>query len=343
MTAQLTLSPLRYNTPEKLSAFYQGALARLKAMPGISAVAVATAVPYAKEPATGSFTIVGHPSLPGQPWPYASYNFVSNDFLRTMQIRLLRGRFFDPHDQLGSEPICVVDDLLARKYWPHTDPVGEQIDRDGYRVRIVGIVSHVRQQLGNVNEDGGYYQPLVQSPASSAVFLMRTSQQSAISPNQVRQVFRQLDSTQPVYGVGSMDSWAEQSLANRRIIAAVLEVFSSFALLLTAVGIYGVITYSVSQRTLEIGIRIALGAERIDILRLIVGQGLRLAIAGVLVGLGMAALLGNFFRDRFYAVSPTDPATYLTMTGVVLSTALIASALPASRASTMAPAVALKQ
>jgi predicted permease len=343
ITAQLMLSPVRYDNPEKLRAFYLAALDRLKALPGVQAVAATVALPFAQGPFTASFAIVGHPGSPGQPWPYGGYNLVTEEFPRAMRMRLLRGRFFAASDRAGSEAVCVVDDLLVKKYWAGRYPVGEMIERDGHRTRVIGVVNHVQQRLDDPTEDGSYYEPLLQVPVSNVSFVVRTQRDVALSVGAIRRTFHLLDPTQPVFHVSSMDDWAEQSLATRMLVVRLLESFAAFALLLACVGIYGIISYWAVQRTFEVGIRMALGAGRREILRLFVGKGLQLAAMGAIGGLVLSAPLGVVFERELYGVSPFDVGTYCAMTGFLVIASLGASFVPAWRAARLEPHEALRE
>ena len=343
MTAELTLSAVRYDNPEKLGAFYLAALDRLRAMPGVQAVAATVALPFARQPFTASFTIVGHPGSPGQPWPYGSYNLVTEEFLRTMRIRLLKGRFFTGSDRLGSDSVCVVDDLLVKKYWGGRDPIGDIIERDRHRMRIIGVVDHVQQHLDDPREDGSYYEPLLQAPVSSVAFVVRTQRDVSLSGAAIRKAFQLLDPSQPVFHVSSINEWAEQSLATRVLVVRLLEGFALFALLLACVGIYGIMSYWAVQRTFEVGIRMALGAGQREILQLFMGKGFKLAAMGAVGGLALSVPLGVVFERELYMVSPFDGGTYCAMTGFLAIASLAASFWPAWRAARLEPHTALRE
>ena len=343
MTAKLMLSPVRYDNPEKLRAFYLAALDRLTTLPGVQAVAATVALPFAQGPFTASFTIVGHPGLPGQPWPYGGYNLVTEDFLRTMLIRLLKGRFFTASDRAGSDPVCVVDDLLVKKYWAGRNPIGDTIERDGHRMHVIGVVNHVQQRLDDPTEDGSYYEPLLQAPVSDVAFVVRTRRDVPLSGAAIRRTFQLIDPTQPVFHVSSMDDWAEQSLATRVLVVRLLGGFALFALLLACVGIYGIISDWAVQRTFEIGIRMALGAAQREILRLFLGKGLQLGTMGALGGIVLNAPLGVFFERELYGVSPFDVGTYSAMTAFLIIASLAASFWPAWRIARLEPHKALRE
>jgi predicted permease len=273
-----------------------------------------------------------------------------------MQIPLLRGRFFTPADNPASEPVVVIDNVLANTYFPHKDPVGQVITVAHWRTaRVIGVVGHVKHWgLG----DAGTYNPSqiyisfyqlsdewVPTFARDLSVAVRTPLDAATIMPAIKNVVYGTGMDQPVYNVQTLQQIASDSMASQRLPMILLGSFAILALLLASVGIYGVLSYSVSQRIQEIGIRMALGAERRDVLTMIIGQGLRLAVAGLLIGVAGALLLARLlssFSRLLSGVRTSDPLTFMTMSLVLVGVSVFACYLPARRAARIDPTIALK-
>jgi predicted permease len=273
-----------------------------------------------------------------------------------MQIPLLQGRFFTAADTSNSAPVVVIDSVLAGTYFPHKDPVGELITVAHWRTaRVAGVVGHVRHWgLGDAGtvDPSQIYISFYQLPdewvptfARDLSLAVRTPLDAASIMPAIKNVVYGIGKDQPIYSVQTMQQIASDSMASQRLPMILLGAFAVLALLLASVGIYGVISYSVSQRTREIGIRMAVGAERPDVLRMIIGQGLRLVVAGVLIGAGAALLLGRLlssFSQLLYGVRATDPVTFMAVSLVLVGVSVLACYFPARRASRTDPMAALK-
>ena len=300
--------------------------------------------------------------LEGEPKPtnendmnWAIDYIVEPDYLKTMGVPLLRGRFFTPQDNEHSPLVVVVDEVFAQKYFPNQNPIGKRINlnRSAGLAEIVGVVGHVKQ-WGLATDDqqslrSGLYIPCMQmpddfvamSPSGSAV-VVRAAGASAGLLDSIRRVSAQMSNQEVIYGAQTMDSLISDSVASQRFSMILLTVFAVLALVLAGVGIYGVISYVVGQRSHEIGIRMALGAQRADILRLILNRGGKLAGIGVALGLAAALGLTRFIASLLYGVGATDPLTFAGVSVLLTLVALMACYVPARRAAKVDPMVALR-
>lgn len=326
---------------------------RVKQLPGVQSVAISNGLPFegANWPA---FIIEGQaPPDPGRE-PNAILYITGAGYLETMGITLLRGRAFSAHDTPGTTPVVLIDEVFARQYFPNEDPLGKRLRQKGGNSpsrEIVGIVRHVEHSnLADLSATSGeVYTPLSQIPVETLPrylrrmnLLVRTSVEPLSLAQSVRAQIAALDKNQPVFNVRTMEQALARSVAARRFAMILLSVFASLALILAAVGIYGVISYSVAQRTREVGIRMALGAQTTDVLKLVVRDGLKLVVIGVAVGLAGAFLLTRLMSTLLFGVTPTDVITYTTVAGILLGVALFACYLPARRATKVDPLVALR-
>jgi predicted permease len=354
MTAGLTLPRAQYDTPEKQFAFFQSVLDKLSHSSGLTAAGAGYGLPFAGGNASASFRIEGQPVPPGDPGPHGNIRYVSPGYFTALGIPLREGRLFTADDRMGSQFVAVIDENLAREYWPHQDPIGSRISQ-GVRnnwATIVGIVGHIRfnQLAGEESSSaeaqsgakGAYYFSIYQTQAPYGFLIAKTNGNVAALPDAIRQAVRDTDPNQPVSDMSSMDARIAESLGPQRFAANLLAVFAALAILLTAIGLYGLISYSVAQRTNEIGIRSALGAERSDILRMILRQGAELALIGTAVGLLAGLALTRAMQSLLYGVSAADPASFAGAAIFLIFVALAACWLPARRATKIDPAVALR-
>jgi predicted permease len=343
MTATVQLPENQYNTEEKQAAFYRAVQEKLAALPGVTSAAVAAPLPFTGYTPGSSFAIEGHTLAPGDPGPHSGLGWVTPAYFQAMRIPLLKGRYFTEQDRLGTQPVVVIDENLARQYWPNQDPVGQRLQRGGPWATIVGVVAHVMQSaLVGDSGKGVCYYPILQQPLPWAFLLVRTRTEPATLGPAMRAAVVSVDPAQPTADFKTMEQYVAGSLGPQRTAASLLEIFSALALFLAAIGLYGVISYSTTQRTQEIGIRVALGAQRRQVWGMVVGQGLRLALAGVLAGAVAAAALAQFLRSQLFEVSAFDPSTFILMCLVLLAVALAACFIPARRATKVDPIVALR-
>ncbi|HUE22945.1 MAG TPA: ABC transporter permease [Bryobacteraceae bacterium] len=343
ITAGLSLPATHYADPGKRIAFYRAVLGNLATLPGVTAVAGAIPVPFSGDGGSASFSIEGRPTPPGDPGPHGDISWVSPDYFATLKIPIRRGRVFTDGDRQDTEAVALVDEALARQYWPNEDPIGRHIRWGRTWHTIVGVVGHVKNaDLGGEDVKGRYYFPIYQSPPPFMRFMVRTPSDPARLAAGIRGAVRTVDSTQPVSQVRLLPEMVNSSLAPRRFVVTVLSVFAGMALLMAVIGLYGVIGYAVTQRTQELGVRMALGAQGGEILRLVLGQGMRLAGAGAAIGLAVSLIASRLLRHELFHVSSFDPLTFTLMAAVLIGAALLASYIPARRATRVDPMVALR-
>lgn len=344
MTGMLALPPERYQAPASRVAFLRELAARLAALPGVTSAGVGAPYPFSGGGASGSFNIEGRPQTPGDPGPHGHIRYVSPGYFTTLKIPLRAGRYFTHDDRQETQPVVIIDEILAKQYWPNEDPIGKRMRR-GSRpwATIVGVVGAVRHSdlIGEATK-GTYYYPIYQQPVPFAGVLVRTQGAPALLAGPIRHVVRSIDPRQPVDRLKTMPDLISASLTARRFTVTMLGFFAVSALLLATLGLYGVISYSVTQRTREIGIRMALGAEKGTVIQMIIGQGLRLAAAGLLMGVAGALVAARLLRTQLVGVDSFDPVTFgATVPGVILAV-LLATYLPARRAARVDPVVALR-
>lgn len=345
MTATVALPATEYSDPAKQAAFLRAALTNLSQTPMVTSVGAANIVPFAGGDPTASFGIEGRIVSPGSPGFHGSSRYVSPNYFKTLRIPLLAGRYFNDGDRKGSQPVAVIDIDLARKYWPNQNPLGQRIERGMKNdlATIVGIVGHVKQtSLASDSGRGAYYFCLYQQPRDQMFFVVRGNASSAYLGQAIRNAVRAADPAQAVFDLKTTEERIALALGPQQFAARILMGFAGAALFLAALGLYGVISYSVTRRTREIGIRTALGAQRGNILAVVIGQAFRLVAAGLIAGTIAAAFLARFARSELFEVNPLDPETFLITACVLALTALLAVFIPAWRAMRVDPLVALR-
>ena len=355
LTAQVALSPKVMASPPAIRLTYQQLLGRVAAIPGAQSAAITSVVPLSQRDSEIPFWPGTGPRPPRDRMTSAMFYIVTPDYPSVMQIPLRRGRFFTERDTPASPPVAAIDDVLARHIFPGQDPVGRQVRLMALGpVQIVGVVGHVKN-WGLDSDDTAkirdqIYFPLLQVPdkfMSEAVtgltLVLRTGPEPLSLVSAVRAQVAGSTQDQPIYAVRTMEQIISGSLAERRFTMLVLIIFAATALLLAAVGIYAVMSYEVTRRTHELGIRAALGASRREIVGLVVGQGMRLAAIGMVGGLVAALALTRFMAGFLYGVRPADPATLAAVTLLLGGIALLACYIPARRAARLDPVAALTE
>lgn len=345
---RVSLPPLRYDTDQKKTSFFLELVRRVRSLPGVHGATAAMTLPmtgFAGTPVQDA----AKPPLQLNERLIAKIFPVTPGYFRTLQILLIRGRDFTEHDKEDTERVAIIDENLARRIWPGypkgLDPVGQRLLVGGVNPKpaeIVGIVANARQGLEDTAWPESVYVSFAQDPEPSAMLAIRTTGDPLSFTRAVRGQVQALDPDQAVAGVRTMDELVEAEVGQRRLLVILLGLFAAVALLLALIGIYGVIAYSVAQRTQEVAIRRALGAQRSDILRLVIGHGFVMALAGIAVGLGGALALTRVMKSLLFRVSATDPAIFAGVAVLFLLAALAASYIPARRATRIDPMAALR-
>jgi len=337
-----------YRDPLKRAGFIKELQQRVSSIPGVrnAAISSGNAVPLVGPHNSGGFTIEGD-AVANNAIPTAQIGVVSPDYFRTIETPLKRGRFFTDADDRKAPQVVLIDEALEARYFSNRDPVGLRIKRGGPAsdapwMTIVGIVGNIKSDGFDKPDQPHLYHPIFQNPAYAMAIYMRSDVAPLTLTQSVREQVRALDRDLPVFGERTMSQVAAESMSRRRFAMQLVGLFGILALLLAAVGIYGVIAYSVTQRTREIGIRVALGASRSAILRWVLRQGMILSIAGVVIGLVGALALTRLLRTLLFGVGPTDIVTYGALALLMTIVALIACYVPARRATKVDPLVALR-
>lgn len=348
LTVRVPLMDFKYSPGRQSAAFYRTILERLQAIPGVRSVAMANNLPF-----TGFSTAVDFPPPPNAPGPpdhtvFIEVRCVSPGYFQAMGIPFKTGRdFTEAENQKGAQCVRIVNESMARRYWPGEDPVGKQVSaacaKDAPAL-IVGVVADSKWDTVAAQPEPEMYEPYGQHPFASflVTFAIRTASNPTEVATSVRHAVWEVDHDQPVIQIRTMQNVILESIWRERVSGSMLGIFAVIALLLSAIGIYGVFSYSVSQRTHEIGIRTALGATSGDILRMMVGEGLLLTLIGVGAGIVAALALTRLLASLLYGVRPRDPLTFAGLSLLLTGVALLASYLPARRATKVDPLAALR-
>ena len=349
LTANFDVNETRYNN-DQLSRFIDEFVTRVRALPGVTGAAGAMPLPLGGSDGWNvGFNLLDHPVPKGQ-MPSAMVYLVTNRFLETMEIPLLRGRAFDERDQRNSAPVAIVTKAFAKKYFPNEDPIGRKMELGGgeparkqYDTReIVGVVGDIRTSNLSAAPEPAYYVPISQMMWGTPTLVLRsTGDPEALAPA-VKKVLAALDPEAPLHDIRTMEDCLGLDLGRSRFQAVLLGIFAGIALMLSAIGLYGVIAYSVAQRTHEIGVRMALGASRANVVSMVLNRGMQLSLAGIVIGIAGALVLARVMQSLVYEIAPRDPITYLLVSGILAIVALLACYVPAARAARVDPMVALR-
>lgn len=347
LTLRTTLPLGKYGELAKRTAFYQQVLERVRSLPGVVSAGYTTAVPLTWKGGTNSFTVEGHEPGPGQD---ANFRQVTPGYMEAIGIRLREGRYLTDKDDSQSQPVAIINATMARQYWQGENALGRRFKNDGDEAgrwfTVVGVVGDVKEMGLEAPAKPEMFFPYQQLGGTlwnipRDLIVRTTGDPLSITPA-LRQAIWSVDSAQPISNIRTMDEILAEEVAQRRVGMTMLVAFAALALLLASLGIYGVISYSVTQRTQEIGIRMALGASRGDVLRLVMTDGLRLAAAGVAIGLGAAFAMTRLMAGLLYGVSASDPRTLVVVTVLLTAVALLACYVPARRATKVDPMIALR-
>jgi putative ABC transport system permease protein len=354
LTMDVSLSGKKYSSPEKEASFFAGVLTRIRSLPSVRSAAVVTNLPLTRNDTRNSFEIPVAHAMRGS----AEFNAVSADYFHSMGIPLLRGREFADSDSARTSLVGIISSRMAQRYWPHQNPVGASIvvhrpvtsiTEKGTTVRfepqeltIVGVVGDVRQLGLDAPPESELYVPYAQWPSNEMSLVFRTDAEPSLSIRAVEETVWSLDPDQPVTDIRTMDQWASKEAASRSFVLQLIGAFALIAIVLAGVGIYGVVSSWTRQRTHEIGIRMALGARRIDVLSLVVIQGFRQALVGIGIGVAGALALTRFLSSLLFHVKPTDPFSFIAVSLFLAFVALLASYIPARGATKVQPMTALR-
>ncbi len=343
MVARTSMPAARYPKIELGKQMYKRALEGIGSLPGVKAVSVASNLPLADGWTIG-FRIEGEDQ---STYHTSSNTWVSDDYFKAMGVQLLAGRGFDERDREGATPVVVVSQSFARKFWPGEDPIGKRVRWGGWGVdwlTVVGVVADVRAASLEKEPVPGSYMPIFQVPRTrrNVVFIARTSGDPAALVSAMRERIRAVDEELPVYDIRTMNDVIAESVEQRKFAMLLISIFAAVALLLASVGLYAVMSNLVAQRTREIGIRLALGARRGDVLKLVVRQGALLTLAGIAFGLVCSFGLTRTMESLLYGISATEPLVFIVIPLLLTGVALGACLVPARRATKVDPMVALR-
>jgi putative ABC transport system permease protein len=346
LTMSLILSPDKYKEEPPIAAFYADLVERVKAKPGVASAAVVNYLPLGSSNSSETFLVEGAPTPAPGDENIGRYRVCTPDYFATMQIPILKGRAFTDQDKAGAQPVVIVNETLARTYWPNQDAIGKRIRFDGPLDRVpwmevVGVAKDVRHEL-TIEVTPEFYLPVAQDAWRSGVLVARTTVDPASLAGSMRQEVWAIDKDQPVFDVRTMQEVRSISVGLQKFNSLMIGIFAVVALLLASIGIYGVMSFAVTQRTQEIGIRMALGARAPDVLKLVVVNGMRLAVLGLAIGLIASFALTRFISTLLFGVAPTDPLTFSVVSLCLLAAAFLACYLPARRATKVDPLVALR-
>jgi putative ABC transport system permease protein len=344
LTFRTNLPAAKYTNDQQRTAFYQRALDRLRALPGVTTAGAGQIFPLSGDDYILSFEQVGKPPLPPGNSRSAAYYSITPGYFQALRIPIKAGRDFNAHDDAAGTPVAIISEGMARQYYANENPIGQRIQMgNGSKPsEIVGIVGDVRDQQLEALGRPAVYQSAAQVPFGTMYFGVRSAADAAALIPAIRTAMRELDSELPLDAVGTVDALVATSLAQRRFAMLLMAIFAGIALALAMIGIYGVISYAVTQATQEIGIRMALGAQPGDVLGMVFRYAGVLLGAGLLIGLGGAFAAGKLIATQLYDVKPTDPVTFAAVAAALLVTGAVASAVPAIRATRVDPLIALR-
>jgi putative ABC transport system permease protein len=343
LTMEVVLSPGRYSDDAKESAFFREVVARAATVPGVRSVGGVTTLPLGGGNMTQSYTVQGQPPANPNDLPEAGYRGVTPGYFETLQIPLLHGRDFTLRDTATSPKVLVVNKTFANRYWPREDPIGKQVLLDGKTAHeVIGVVGDIRHDGLAVPTVPEIYVCYEQHAYDDIVLVARSKAPVAGLSSQLRAQVASVDPEQPVFNTKTMERVVAESTSEPKFFTMLLIVFAVLALVLSTVGLYSIISYSVAQRRHELGIRVALGAQRGDLLSLVVGEGMVLAAIGIVAGLIVAFTSTRALASLLFGIQPNDPLIFVTTAALLAIVALLASLIPALRASQVSPMVAFR-
>lgn len=348
LTMRVVLPQARYTDQDRIRTFFRELMDRVSKIPGIESVGAINGLPLSGSGGSGTTTIDTTAVPQDKAMPEADWRVVTPDYFRTTGTQLISGRYFNEHDTNTGAPVAIIDETMAKTYWPNQDPIGKRLKRGGLQstnpwMMVVGVVKHVRYQSLERSSRVQLYWPHAQNPFVGMSLAMRTNVDPASLTTGVQRAVMALDPDQPVYAVRPFNELLADSMMRRRLVMILLAVFAGVALTLAALGIYGVISYWVNQRSHEIGIRMALGATRGDVLKMVIGHSLAIVVIGVVIGLVGSLAITRLIATLLFNVVATDPFTFGLVSTSLLGIGVLASAVPALRAIQVDPVHTLRQ
>jgi putative ABC transport system permease protein len=349
LTFGISLPRVKYPTDTARIVFYDRVLEELKSLPGVTAVGATSVMPFGGGWSTASFSIEGYQVPDGTPGPWGDIRLASGDFAATLKVPLLRGRFLSDSDRLGSQSVVVIDDEFVRRYLKDTNPIGRRITFGGPAgqepeyITIVGVVGHTAHEALDADRRIQLYFPFRQSAGGGLSFALRTAGNPNALLGAVRAAVRRVDPEQPISNPATMDELLAASLGQRRLLMALLTIFGALAVVLASLGIYGVNSQLVTQRKRELGVRMALGAGTGRVLGLVLAHGMSLTAIGIVAGAAGSYAVARVIQRQLFGVTANDPLNFITVTLLLATVALAATALPALRAARLDPVHALRE
>jgi predicted permease len=346
LSARIGLRGANYATPAQRNAFYKGLEERLRVLPGVQQVALSNSQPVYGFNSSGGFVIEGQPEPPPGQFPEVYFEPVSPHYFETLGVRLLAGRAFSATDTTDKTAVIIINETMARRFWPNESPIGKRIGRSGNRdwQEVVGVVNDIRfpASIGDPYTRFQAFRPLAQSSPGSVAINLRTSASPESLASALRKAGAEIDPNQPIHRIRTVRSLMDQALGSVSLLGTLLGLFAAIGVGLAAIGIYGVIAYTVAQRQGEIGIRMALGAQRKDVIRLVLGGGARPIAFGALLGVGGAYAVARFLAASIPSLPTRDPVAFIILALSLIVVALAACYLPARRATRIDPMIALR-
>lgn len=347
LTARINLPHSIYAKPQQVQTFYDDLLQRVKALPGVESVGTINHTPFSGFGMIAFIGIEGYPEMDKKKDPPVGIGSVSPEYFQTMKIPLLSGRYYDGRDGADGQKVAIVNQAFAKRFFANSDPIGKRVtfgceESEGLCRTIVGVVGNIRQENITDEVTPEMYLPFAQSRINSVTLFVRTTSDPLALAKSVRSEVLAIDKNQPVYDVKTLTQRVNEAVAVSRSLMVLFAAFALLALVLGSVGIYGIVSYSVTQRTHEIGIRMALGARAANVLSLIMKNGLTLVLAGIVIGVGSAIGLTRFLATLLFGVEPTDAVTFVMVSAVFFVIAIVAALLPALRATRVDPVIALR-
>ena len=342
LTMQLSLPRAKYNEDEQRTRFFEEVLTQVRALPDVKTAAVASQLPFVGENSASSFQIVGGPPLPRGETIDTNRRTVSADYFQTLGLQLLRGRTFDSRDTAKAPRVVIINQAMARKFWPTDDPLGRYLTfNSSTQYGIIGVVSNAKHSSLQEEDEPTAYTTHQQVTSRTMDLAVRANysfdREPAALINAIRLTISKIDPEQAIHNIGTMEQRLSESIAPQRFVALLLSLFATLALIQALIGIYGVMSYAVTQRRRELGIRMALGAQPRNILSLVLRRGMKLTLIGMALGLVGAVASTRLLRDMLFGIKPVDPLTFGAMTLLLICISLVACFLPARRATKVDP------